>query len=176
MMLYDGLLCMQQLRSKSPLTPVSPSITRLESHRLLTSKMQACVLLLSAVANISQSEPAGADGFMGVIKPIADDANIAMVYVTPGGIIVSVGRGFSNLFGHDIADYIGKPFRSICKDPEDFNKLLSGVVAANTDGGRPKAATGVGASDVLGQVTVMHKFGDEITVQVKVTKVRGTNL
>jgi len=107
---------------------------------------------------------------MGVIKPIADDANIAMVYVTPAGIIVSVGRGFNNLFGHEIAEHIGKPLRSICKDPEEFNKLLSGAVASTTSG-LARAASGVEGQDV-GNLTIAHKFGDEITVRVKIMKVR----
>lgn len=108
---------------------------------------------------------------MGVIKPIADDANIAMVYVTPAGIIVSVGRGFNNLFGHEIAEHIGKPLRSICKDPEEFNKLLSGAVASTSSSGLVKAASGMEGQDV-GNLAIAHKFGDEITVRVKIMKVR----
>ena len=119
---------------------------------------------------------AGSEGFMGVIKPIADDANIAMVYVTPAGIIVSVGRGFNNLFGHETAEHIGRPLRSICKDPEEFNKLLSGAVASTTSSGLTRAASGVEGQDV-GNLTIAHKFGDEITVRVKIMKVRlGCNL
>lgn len=110
---------------------------------------------------------------MGVIKPIPDDANIAMVYVTPAGIIVSVGRGFNNLFGHDIAQHIGKPLRSICKDPEEFNKMLSSAVASHTDTGLVSAASSVQGVD-CGSLTIMHKFGDEITVQVKIMKVSTT--
>ena len=107
---------------------------------------------------------------MSVIKPIPDDANIAMVYVTPAGIIVSVGRGFNNLFGHDIAEHVGKPLRSICKEPEEFNKLLSGAVASPTTSGLVRAASSVEGQDV-GNLTIMHKFGDEITVKVKIMKV-----
>ena len=108
---------------------------------------------------------------MSVIKPIHDDANIAMIYVTPAGIIVSVGRGFNNLFGHDIAENIGKPLRSICKDPEEFNKLLSGAVASDTTTGLVRAASSVDGQDV-GNLTIMHKYGDEITVHVKIMKVQ----
>lgn len=107
---------------------------------------------------------------MGVIKPIADDANIAMVYVTPAGIIVSVGRGFNNLFGHDIAENIGKPLRSICKDPEEFNKMLSSAVASHSDTGLVRAASSLEGVD-CGSLTILHKYGDEITVQVKIMKV-----
>ena len=114
---------------------------------------------------------AGSDGFMGVIKPIADDANIAMVYVTPAGIIVSVGRGFNNLFGHDIAEHIGKPMRSICKDPEEFNKLLSATVASANSSGLVRAASNTDGLDV-GNLTIVHKYGDDITVRVKTMKVR----
>ncbi len=113
---------------------------------------------------------AGADGFMSVIKPIADDANIAMVYVTPAGIIVSVGRGFNNLFGHDIAEHIGKPLRSVCKDPEEFNKLLSAAVASTSSTGLVRAASSVEGQDI-GNLTIVHKYGDDITVHVKIMKV-----
>ncbi|DBA80194.1 TPA: hypothetical protein ACH3X2_007658 [Trebouxia sp. C0005] len=119
-----------------------------------------------AVTKVAQT---GSEGFMGVIKPIADDANIAMVYVTPAGIIVSVGRGFNNLFGHETAEHIGRPLRSICKDPEEFNKLLSGAVASTTSSGLTRAASGVEGQDV-GNLTIAHKFGDEITVRVKIMK------
>ncbi|DBB01294.1 TPA: hypothetical protein ACH3X3_011692 [Trebouxia sp. C0006] len=119
-----------------------------------------------AVTKVAQT---GSEGFMGVIKPITDDANIAMVYVTPAGIIVSVGRGFNNLFGHETAEHIGKPLRSICKDPEEFNKLLSGAVASTTSSGLARAASGVEGQDV-GNLTIAHKFGDEITVRVKIMK------
>ena len=112
----------------------------------------------------------GSDGFMSVIKPISDDCNIAMVYVTPAGIIVSMGRGFNNLFGHDVAEHIGKPLRSICKDPEEFNKLLSSAVASTSTSGLVKAASGLQGQDI-GNLTIMHKFGDEITVHVKTMKV-----
>lgn len=107
---------------------------------------------------------------MSVIKPIPDDSNIAMVYVTPAGIIVSVGRGFNNLFGHDIAENIGKPLRGICKEPEEFNKLLSSAVASTTTSGLVRAASSVEGQD-MGNLTIMHKFGDEITVKVKIMKV-----
>lgn len=107
---------------------------------------------------------------MGVIKPIPDDANIAMVYVTPSGIIVSVGRGFNNLFGHNIAEHIGKPLRSICKNPEEFNKLLSSAVASTSASGLVRAASSVDGQD-FGNLTIMHKYGDEITVHVKIMKV-----
>lgn len=113
---------------------------------------------------------AGSDGYMSVIKPIPDDANIAMVYVTPAGIIVSVGRGFNNLFGHEIAEHIGKPLRNICKEPEEYNKLLSGAVASATTSGLVRAASCVEGQDV-GNLTIMHRFGDEITVKVKIMKV-----
>ena len=112
---------------------------------------------------------------MGVIKPIHDDANIAMVYVTPAGIIVSVGRGFNNLFGHDIADHIGKPLRSICKEPEEFNKLLSSAVASTAASGLARAASSVDGQD-YGNLTIMHKYGDEITVQVKIMKVTNASV
>ena len=113
---------------------------------------------------------------MSVIKPISDDANIAMVCVTPSGIIVSVGRGFSNLFGHDTAEHIGKPLRSICKQPEEFNKLLSSAVASTAESGLVRAASSVAGQD-LGNLTIMHKYGDEITVNVKMMKVsRSTHL
>lgn len=118
----------------------------------------------------SCSSVAGAEGFTGVIKPINDDANIAMVYVTPAGIIVSVGRGFNNLFGHDIASHIGKPLRSICKEPEEFNKLLSSAVASTAASGLVRAASSVDGQD-YGNLTIMHKYGDEITVHVKIMKV-----
>ena len=104
---------------------------------------------------------AGGDGFMSVIKPLADDIGIAMVYVTPAGIIVSLGRGFSNLFGHDIAEFIGKPLRGICKDPEMFNKLLSAAVASDKE-----------SIDDSGTLSIMHKYGDEIAVHIKYRKVR----
>lgn len=106
---------------------------------------------------------------MGVIKPIPDDANIAMVYVTPAGIIVSVSRGFNNLFGHDIAQHIGKPLRSICKDPEEFNKMLSSAVASDSAMGNVRAASSTEGVD-CGNLTIMHKYGDEITVLVKIMK------
>lgn len=112
---------------------------------------------------------------MGVIKPINDDANIAMVYVTPAGIIVSVGRGFNNLFGHDIADHIGKPLRSICKEPEEFNKLLSSAVASTAASGLARAASSVDGQD-YGNLTIMHKYGDEITVHVKIMKVNNASI
>ena len=132
---------------------------------------QIVVLVMHMMCVVeSCSSVAGSDGFMGVIKPINDDANIAMVYVTPAGIIVSVGRGFNNLFGHDIADHIGKPLRSICKDPEEFNKLLSGAVASTAASGLARAASSVEGQD-FGNLTIMHKFGDEITVHVKIMKV-----
>lgn len=109
------------------------------------------------------------------MKPITDDANIAMVYVTPAGIIVSVGRGFNNLFGHDIADHIGKPLRSICKDHEEFNKLLSSAVASTAASGVVKAASSVEGQD-FGNLTIMHKYGDEITVHVKIMKVNTASI
>ena len=102
---------------------------------------------------------------MSVIKPLPDDIGIAMVYVTPAGIIVSLGRGFSNLFGHSIAEFIGKPMRSICKDPEEFNKLLSAAVASDKE-----------SIDDSGTLHLMHKFGDEIAVHIKCRKVRSTFL
>ena len=132
--------------------------------------MIAVLLLHSVYATESCSSAAGSDGFMGVIKPITDDANIALVYVTPAGIIVSVGRGFNNLFGHDIADHIGKPLRSICKAPEEFNKLLSSAVASTSALGVAKAASSLEGQD-FGNLTIMHKYGDEITVHVKFMKV-----
>ena len=97
---------------------------------------------------------------MSVIKPLSDDIGIAMVYVTPAGIIVSLGRGFSNLFGHNIAEFIGKPLRGICKDPEMFNKLLSAAVASEAE-----------SIDDSGTLSIMHKYGDEIPVHIKYRKV-----
>lgn len=76
----------------------------LETPALRSIMLEATVVSLHDTTHLTlRRSVAGNDGFMGVIKPIPDDANIAMVYVTPAGIIVSVGRGFNNLFGHDIA-------------------------------------------------------------------------
>ena len=143
---------------------------------LCTVSSTTVMLIMHMMCMIeSCSSVAGSDGFMGVIKPIADDANIAMVYVTPAGIIVSVGRGFNNLFGHDIADHIGKPLRSICKDPEEFNKLLSGAVASTAVSGLVRAASSVEGQD-FGNLTIIHKYGDEITVHVKIMKVNTASI
>lgn len=120
-------------------------------------------MLLKSTACISAKRYvllAGGDGFMSVIKAVPDDIGICMVYVTPAGIIVSLGRGFANLFGHDIAEFIGKPLRSICKDPEMFNKLLSAAVASDKD-----------SIEDSGELSIMHKYGDEIPVHIKCRKV-----
>ena len=45
---------------------------------------------------------------MAVIKPLPDTSDIALVHLTPVGMIVAVNRGFGNLFGHDTAAIIGK--------------------------------------------------------------------
>ena len=45
---------------------------------------------------------------MAVIKPLPDSTDIALVHLTPVGMIVAVNRGFGNLFGHDTASVIGK--------------------------------------------------------------------
>ena len=50
---------------------------------------------------------AGRESFMGVMKPLPEQLDIASVFMTPAGIIASVSRGFSNLFGHSPSDIIG---------------------------------------------------------------------
>ena len=147
------------------------AFVKVDTHAVTSLVSASARSVAQASAKLMLFLLAGSDGFMGVIKPIADDANIAMVYVTPAGIIVSVGRGFNNLFGHDIAEHIGKPLRSICKDPEEFNKLLSATVASGTSIGLARAASGTDGQDV-GDLTIVHKYGDDITVRVKTMKVR----
>ena len=48
---------------------------------------------------------------MGVLKPLPEQLDIASVFMTPAGIIASVSRGFSNLFGHKTSDIIGGSVR-----------------------------------------------------------------
>ena len=50
---------------------------------------------------------AGRESFMGVMKPLPEQLDVASVFMTPAGIIASVSRGFSNLFGHSASDIIG---------------------------------------------------------------------
>lgn len=92
----------------------------------------------------------GSDGFMAVIKPLPDSTDVALVHLTPVGMIVAVNRGFGNLFGHDTASVIGKQVGCFVLNAASRDGLSQFALAGSLLCAQPAASRTSGFPSPLG--------------------------